>query len=237
MMSGASKHAQERWQHDVYAFYSQYLNQRFPLSAQAVNNSQLNDFIDFFKPKGLFDSYIGNVLQPFIVSTGTGWRQKQIKGRRLSVSRYFLTQLNNVRTLKESLFSADGSLQIKYRMRCTELTPLATEFSLRDSNGRFIYRHGPQLWQERLWPSGETEELMTSMSDGNHKLFQQEFSGTWAWLRFVFDGQQWQNGERVELRYSHKGYDVKLELALNRRINPFSPELYERINLLEQISH
>ena len=50
MMTGASQHAQNRWQHDVYPFYSQYLNQRFPLSAQASNNSRPGDFVDFFKP-------------------------------------------------------------------------------------------------------------------------------------------------------------------------------------------
>ena len=121
-------------------------------------------------------------------------------------------------------------------MRCTELTPQATEFSLRDNNGRFIYRHGPQLWQERLWPSDETEQLTASMLDSNQKLSQQSFSGTWAWLRFVFDCQQWQNGDRIELRYSHKGYDTKLELALDRRVNPFSRELYGRVNLPEQLN-
>ncbi|UYM14860.1 type VI secretion system membrane subunit TssM [Endozoicomonas euniceicola] len=237
IMYGASQYAQDQWQVSVYSFYSQYISQRFPLSPKASSNSRIIDFIDFFKPKGLHDNYTTLVLQPFIFSTDTGWRLKRIRGQRLNLGKRFLNQLNNVRTLQKSLFNADGTLQIKYRMRCTGLTSEATEFSIRDNNGRFIYQHGPQLWQERLWPSDDTEQLTVSMLDSSLKLSQQSYSGSWAWLRFIFDCQQWQNGNRTELRYSYKGYDARLELDMDRRRTPFSHEIYTRIDLPQQIRY
>ena len=237
IMAGASQHAQDQWQVTVYSFYSQYLNQRFPLSPKASSNSRIIDFIDFFKPKGLHDNYTTLVLQPFIFSTDTGWRLKRIQGQRLNLGKRFLNQLNNVRTLQKSLFNADGTLQIKYRMRCTGLTSEATEFSIRDNNGRFIYQHGPQLWQQRLWPSDDTEQLTVSMLDSSLKLSQQSYSGSWAWLRFVFDCQQWLNGNRTELRYSYRGYDVRLELDMDRRRAPFNQEIYTRIDLPQKIRY
>ncbi|MCW7551141.1 type VI secretion system membrane subunit TssM [Endozoicomonas gorgoniicola] len=237
IMAGASKYAQDQWQLSVYSFYSQYLNQRFPLSARASSNSRMIDFIDFFKPKGLHDNYTTSVLQPFILNTNTGWQLKTIRGQKLGLGKQFLKQLDNVRTLQQSLFNADGTLQIKYRMRCTELTPEATEFSIRDNNGRFVYKHGPQLWQQRLWPSDDTEQVTVSMLDSSLKLSQQSYSGSWAWLRFVFDCQQWQNGNRTELRYRYKGYDARLELDMDRRRTPFIQEIYMKINLPQQIRH
>ena len=237
IINGASQYAQEQWQVSVYSFYSKYLNQRFPLSPRASNNSRIIDFIDFFKPKGLHDNYMTSILQPFIVSTNSGWRLKRIHGKQLDLGKNFLNQLNNVKTLQRSLFNADGTLQIKYRMRCTGLTPEATEFSIRDNNGRFVYQHGPQLWQQRLWPSDDTEQLTVSMLNSSLKLSQQSYSSSWAWLRFVFDCQQWQNGNRTELRYSYKGYDARLELDMDRRRTPFRQEIYTRIDLPKQISH
>ena len=237
IMAGASQYAQGQWQVTVYSFYNQYLNQRFPLSPKASSNSRMIDFIDFFKPKGLHDNYTTLVLQPFFVSTDTGWQLKRIRGQRLNLGKHFLNQLNNVRTLQKSLFNADGTLQIKYRMRCIGLTPEATEFSIRDNNGRFIYQHGPQLWQQRLWPSDDTEQLTVSMLDSSLQLSQQSYSGSWAWLRFVFDCQQWQNGNRTELRYSYKGYDARLELDMDRQRTPFRQEIYTKIDLPQQIRY
>lgn len=234
-MTGASLYSQKRWQQDVYSFYHQYLYQRFPLSTQSGNDIQLSDFSDFFKPKGLLTQYMSNILQPFLLSTDAGWQIKTLYNQKLSINTYFLNQVSNVKQLQQSLFNADGSLQIKYRMRCTELTSEATGFSLRDNNGRFLYQHGPQLWQKRVWPTDETEQLTASMLNNSNKLSQQSYSGIWAWLRFVFDCHQWHNGERIELAYNYKGYNVNLELALDRRFNPFNKDLYNKISLPKNI--
>ncbi|WP_354019984.1 hypothetical protein [Endozoicomonas lisbonensis] len=73
------------------------------------------------------------------------------------------------------------------------------------------------------------------MLDSSLKLSQQSYSGSWAWLRFVFDCQQWQNGNRTELKYRYKGYDARLELDMDRRRTPFSKTIYSQISLPQRI--
>ena len=231
----AGQYCQERWQLEVYSFWDKYLDGRFPMSEQATSDVQVNDFIEFFKPGGRLDKFTTEILSPFLNDTRTGWQLKTLRGTDLGLNRKTLNQLNKVKALQNSLFNADGSLQISYRIRAKELTPKATEFSIRDSNGRFLYRHGPQLWQERKWPTLETEQLTLSMMNSSQRLWQKNYTGSWAWLKFIFDSQHWQNGDRIELSYSESGYGVQLEVALDRRSNPFDQQLYRQIQLPEKI--
>ena len=234
-MTGAGHHCQNLWQQNIYSFWLQHLQSRFPFSAKARDEVQLNELTELFKPKGLVDEFSQTTLVPFLKKTQSGWHLKNVKGLKLPVSPAFLRQLSLIRQLQQQFFGSDGNLHIGYQMRCIELTPDVTELSLRDSNGRFIYRHGPQLWQERKWPGTETEQLTVSMSDNGTRLFQKSYDGIWAWIRFVFDNQQRQSGNKVELDYENKGYKTRLELTLDRRGNPFDPELFAKIKLPEKI--
>ena len=231
----AGQYCQERWQQEVHQFWDKYLNGRFPMSEQATIDVQLNDFTELFKPDGRLDKFTSEIISPFLNETRTGWQLKTVRGNHLDLNQTFLNQLNKIRTLQDSLFNADGSMQINYRIRAKELTPKATEFSVRDSNGLFLYRHGPQLWQERKWPAQETGQLTLTMMNNSQRLWQKSYTGSWAWLKFMFDSQCWQNGNRVELSHSMGGYDVQLEVALDRRANPFDRQLYKAIRLPEKI--
>lgn len=233
----AGQYCQERWQQEVYLFWDKYLNGRFPMSEQTTRDVQVSDFIEFFKPGGKLDKFTSEILSPFLDDTRSGWQLKTVRGTHLGLNQTILNQLNKVRTLQESLFHSDGSMQISYRIRAKELTPKATEFSIRDSNGRFLYRHGPQLWQERRWPTLETEQLTLTMMNNNQRLWQKNYTGSWAWLKFMLDSQCWQNSDRIELSHSESNYSVQLEIALDRRANPFSRQLYKAIQLPEKILH
>ena len=234
-MTGAGHHSQALWQQNIYSFWQQHLAHRFPFSSQTHNDAQLTDLSELFGSKGLLNHYIETVLSPFLQKTHSGWHIKNIKGQQLPINQALLQQLTLIHKFQNQLFQADGSLQISYRMRCIGLTPEATELSIRDSNGRFVYRHGPQLWQERKWPGQEAEQLNISMNNNDSRLFQKSYGGVWGWMRFVADSQLWLNGDKVELKYNQKGYTTKLELALNKRGNPFSPKLFSQLNLPEKI--
>nr|MDT0251792.1 type VI secretion system membrane subunit TssM [Endozoicomonas sp.] len=233
-IAGAGRYCQRRWQQEVYPFWNQHLRHRFPMSSGTNSDSQPADFTEFFKPKGVLDNF-GVILMPFLQKESTGGQLKTVKGQQLPVSRTLLRQLDNARQLQQQLLNADGSLQVNYQMRSLELSARASEFSLRDSNGRFVYRHGPRLWQKRQWPGNESEQFIVTISDDSVVLTQQSYTGPWAWLRFVFACDQWQTDNRVELLYNSKGYRAQLELEMERRGNPFSPTLYGRIQLPEII--
>lgn len=232
---GAGQYCQAQWQQNVTSLWSQNLKNRFPFASQEKSDASLADLSELFKPKGLLDQYIHDTLSPFIEKKSSEWSLKIIRGEQLPVSQTLLKQLSLIKHLQRQLFNADGLLQVHYRMRCTELTADATELSLRDSNGRFVYRHGPRLWQKRQWPMQESESFSIAMNDNQTNLFQQNYEGPWAWLRFIFSTRQWQTSDKLELRYDNKGYSATFELMFEQRGNPFTPELFRKIDLPDRI--
>ncbi|WBA83898.1 type VI secretion system membrane subunit TssM [Endozoicomonas sp. GU-1] len=233
-IAGAARYCQRRWQQEIYPFWSQHLYARFPLVTDAGNDIQLTDFTVFFKPGGLLDDFAA-ILKPFLQTQPARqpgvWHLKTVKGQQLPVKGMLLQQMNHAQRLQQQLFNPDGTLQVNYRLRMLALSNHASEFSLRDSNGRFVYRHGPMIWQKRQWPGPEEEQINVTLSNDSVVLAQQQYSGPWAWLRFVFDGQQWQKNYHVDLLFGSKEYQTRLELELERGGNPFGPSLYDRIKL------
>ncbi len=232
---GAGQFCQKQWQQNVYSFWRQNLYKRFPFSLDTPDDVRLADFSEMFKPGGLLDRFTKSTLAPFLQKNQDGWHVRNINGRQLPIIKTFLRQLTLSRHLQEQMFNPNGVLRLRYQMRCNSLTTDATVLNIRDNNGRFVYSHGPRIWQDREWPGQETEQLTLTLKNETSRLFQKDYNGIWSWFRFVFDCQQRLNGNRVDLSCQHKGYITKFEIALQQSRNPFQSELFSRVNLPQKI--
>ena len=157
------------------------------------------------------------------------------EGLQLPLKESLRQQIARVYKLQRLLYTADSTLIVHYRMRALELSPDVTELSLRDSNGRFTYSHGPQLWQKRQWPKQPSEQVVLNLTNNTISVDQQTYEGEWAWLHFVFSCIQWERRGHIELQYNSKGYQVTFDVMPGKRGNPFSPDLYSKIRLPSQI--
>ncbi|MDD7804330.1 MAG: type VI secretion system membrane subunit TssM [Endozoicomonas sp. (ex Botrylloides leachii)] len=234
-LQGAERYIQNNWEQSIYTFYFQNLKWQFPLNIQSSIDCQLDDFIDFFKINGRFDHFIKTAIRPFIYEKNGRWQPTTIKGQHISLTNLFLNQINTVAKLQKNLFNKDKPLQVHYNMRATHLSPKATELSIRDNNGKFMYQHGPRLWVKRQWPTSETDELYISLLRGKQPIMQEVFNGSWGWLHFIFGCNQWKRGKNIQLNCSPRGFPFGLEINFNKRINPFDPKLYQHIKLPKKI--
>ncbi|MRI33752.1 type VI secretion system membrane subunit TssM [Endozoicomonas sp. OPT23] len=232
-IKGATDYVQYQWSQRIYPYWRQYLDRHFPIEPTARKDVRPEDFVDFFKPDGILDRFINTILANFL--NFDGWIPNSVNGHHLPLSSGFLKQLEYVQKMRAALFSPDGQMKVTFRIQCVELSPAASELSIRDSLGKFIYQHGPHLWQDRHWPGSSTENMLVTLNRDRLVLAQQSFLGPWAWFHFVFASQQWRNDDRLVIQYKLKGYQVKLEATLDRRINPFNPVLYNRVQLSEHI--
>ena len=236
ILAGASSYVQHSYRQSVYAVYREKLAQQFPLSIQAASDSRQDEFVQFFKPNGQFDDFLNQVLKPFVTHSSGRWSLKTHRADALNISQSFLSQVDNIKALQSSLFHHSDQLDVHFKLRCLDLTPKATELSIRDNSGYFQYRHGPRLWQDWVWPAGDANQLSVSMMNNQWTLSQQQYPGTWGWLRLLFRCQQWHKGNRVELRCSQGGFPFKLEFDIDSPDNPFNPKLYDKIQLPSQIN-
>ncbi|MGI9280818.1 MAG: type VI secretion system membrane subunit TssM [Endozoicomonas sp.] len=233
---GTANHIQFNWSENVYPFWQKYLSHYFPFQPSVSMDANLSDFIEFFKPEGILRRFVGGISAPFLESGRMGWDVKSVRGHKIPLDSTFLRQLGFAEALTRAFFTADGRLQINYRMRCRELSDQATDVVIRDANGRFIYSHGPQLWQERKWPGSMTESMLVTFSRDSLVLGQNQFSGAWAWFHFVFACQQWRNDRNVELQYALKGFKAILEIDPMQSNNPFNPMLFTKVSFSQKVT-
>ena len=234
-LSGAAQYLQEDWHGKVFLFWQQYLGGYFPVEPSSKQDARVDAFIEFFKPQGVFDRFIKITLKPFIEQDANGWSVKSVNGQHISLNDDFLRQISQVENLRKAFFSADGRVLINYRIRCHDLAVTVSELSLRDSQGRFVYRHGPQIWQDRRWSGSVTENMVVTMSRDGVVMAQQSYSGPWAWFHYLFEGQQWRSNDQVEVQHTMKGLKSTLELTLDRHLNPFNPALFNRVEIPRRI--
>ena len=232
-IKGAEDYVQHQWSHRIYPYWRQYIDRHFPIEPTARTDLRTEDFVEFFKPDGMLDRFVNTTLSVFLDTDN--WMPRSVNGHYLRFSSGFLKQMEYVQQMRSALFSPDGQMKVTFRIRCSELSPSASELSIRDSLGKFTYQHGPQLWQERHWPGSSTENMLVTLNRDGLVLGQRVFLGPWAWFHFVFASQQWRNDDQVVMQYKLKGYQFRLDVNLDRRINPFNPVLYNRVQLSEAI--
>ena len=234
-LNGSGQYIQGQWRQTAYKTWRSRLENRFPFAASAKQEARLGDFVEFLKPGGELELFVTTYLTSFVEPgneySGQKWRLKTLNGEQLSLSSNYLRQLERVDRIRERYFSQDGQLDVSYRIRVRRLDSRVTGFNLRDGNGNFHYSHGPRRWQERTWPVGGTENLSIDFDSNGLHLARTSYSGPWAWQRFVADSKLHESGADLQLDYKLKSYDVVLDLDVDRRGNPFDPELTERLKL------
>nr|WP_283777888.1 type VI secretion system membrane subunit TssM [Sansalvadorimonas sp. 2012CJ34-2] len=234
-MNGAGQYIQKHWQASVFNTWQSRLANRFPFANDVHQEVRLGDFVEFLRPQGELDQFVTTYLAPFVVpgneTSDHSWRIRPVNGATLPLSSALLKQLKQADTIRSRYFSADGSLDIGYRMRAKRLDSDITAFNLRDGNGNFTYSHGPQRWQERRWPQDPTDILSINFANNGLQLARSSYTGPWAWQHFVADSRSWEDDNQIQLTYQLKSYDVTLELDLDKRGNPFTQGLLTGFHL------
>ena len=207
---------------------------RFPFTTDGREEVKISDFSAFLRPGGELDQFVSHYLDPFVVQEGLGlekhWNLRSIHNTRLSLNDDLLKQLDQLERVQNRYFSLEGELGLAYRVRAKQLSSTVTSFNLRDGNGHFSYSHGPLRWQSRRWPQGEEDTLSLNFASNELQLARKNYSGSWAWQRFLADGRLTYHENQLYFTYKLKEHEVSLELDTGRA-NPFERTLLTQLKL------
>ncbi|WP_084605253.1 type VI secretion system membrane subunit TssM [Psychromonas aquimarina] len=207
-----------QWEQQVYTFYRQAIEGRFPFALQGRGEVALDDFAGMFKPQGLIDKFIKQELQPFVYWDNGVLKLNEIEGQKLPVSSETLAKIKQAKGIRELFFGPAGQeLALQLRVKASSMSTTSTQFDIREAERLFSYRHGPRLWQDITWPStGEDGYLSASFYKGENRIASKSYSGQWALFRIMFDGKSSATGDRRirNLVYKLEDQDVILQYAL-----------------------
>jgi type VI secretion system protein ImpL len=218
VINGGADYLNKEWQDQVYSFYRQAIEGRFPFALQGRGEVAIDDFADFFKPQGRIDKFITDELQPFAYWENGSLKLLEIEGEKLSLRSETLNKIQQAKKIRQLFFGPTGQeLALQLRVKASSMSTSSTQFDIREAESLFSYRHGPRLWKSISWPSiGQNGYLSANFYKGENRIASKSYSGQWALFRILFDGKSSATADRrtQNLVLKLNDHDVVLQYGL-----------------------
>jgi len=226
VLDNSYEYVNQRYETQLYSFYSKTIDERYPFHAHSSSDVALNDFREFFKAQGIADRFFDTYLKPFVIGEPGSYRLRAVDGRSLPVSREFLEQMNNVQTIQRGFFADNpNEPQVQFKLEPYTLDSTVGRAEFRFGEQQMVYRHGPIVPMAFKWPT-EADDGRTSLAleglNGKSMVLEKN-TGPWSLFR-LFDLMQteYQSGRDVLMIKANVGGMRANYLVLTQRSpNPF----------------
>jgi len=226
VLDNSYQYVNQRYQAELYGFYSKAINERYPFYAHSSSDVALNDFREFFKAQGIADHFFDTYLKPFVSGEAGNYRLRSVDGRSLPMSKVFLDQMGNAQIIRRSFFAENpNEPQVQFKLEPYTLDPTVGSAEFRFGDQQMVYRHGPIVPVAFKWPTdandGRTSLLLEDLS--GKAIGIEKNTGPWSLFR-LFDLMQteYQSGRDVlMIKANVGGMRVNYLVLSQRSPNPF----------------
>lgn len=234
------RHLNQRYQEEVYAFYAQALDKRYPFHAHSSSDVALEDFREFFKAQGIAERFFNTWLRPFVSGQPGRYRLRSVDGLSVPMSRAWLDQMGHVQAVRSSFFAnAADEPQVNFRLEPYTLDPVVSRAEFRVGDQIAEYRHGPVLATAFKWPAaadGGRAALVLEPQQGR-PLGIEKNTGVWSLFRLLelMESEPLHGRDVVMLKADVGGLRANYLLMAQRSPNPFDLTALRRFRLPAQL--
>lgn len=240
LLDDAYVYINQRYQSEVYGFYTKAIQHRYPFDATATSDVALGDFQAFFKPQGAMASFYESYLRSFVSAEGSRYRLRGLDGRSLGLSRSLLDQLTRAQMIRQGFFTEDqGDWAVRFTLAPYSLDQAVSRAVLSIGDQHLEYRHGPIVPMAFQWP-GETDNGRSSLvleRGVQRPLGIEKNAGPWSLFRF-FELMQSEPaiGQGAQLiKAELDGMRANFLLSSQRSLGPFQMANWRTFRLPEQL--
>ena len=234
------QHLNQRYQDEVYRFYGQALDKRYPFHAHSSSDVALSDFREFFKARGIADQFFDTYLKAFVSGEPGNYRLRAIDGHGVPMSRAWLDQMAHVKVIQKSFFAhgADEP-QVQFKLEPYTLDPAVSRAEFRLGDQLIEYRHGPVVPTGFKWPSEADDGRAALVLDrlAGRPIGIEKNTGPWSLFRLLdlMDTEYLQGRDVRVLKAEVGGLRANFLLMSQRSPNPFDTGVLRRFRLPAQL--
>lgn len=236
MMVAKSRQELNRiWQNEVSGFYKKAIEGRYPVDPYSSIELEINDFAEFFRPKGVIDSFIQTHLLSFINTRGAQWREKNIDGQNLNLGSEMIRTLERAQQITELFFVGNGTqTSITFKMSPLDLDRSAKKFRFFFGNEMIESIHGPAIPKKMKWPSeSDNESTRIQFVDKNDQKVADMTDGPWSLFKMLDKAQLEATSQRsvYHVTFNLKGMTARFMLRMDTEFNPLGDRLLQGFRL------
>ena len=228
---GTVAHANAAWNSEVLPFFNKAIKGRYPVNPRATSEIRVDDFVRFFGPKGILDSYFETHIKPFADTSKQRWTWRTSIG----MSNDTLAVFQRAKRIEEAYFNRSGQMQVGFIMKPYTLHNAATRVLVEVGGNQLMYDHGPVRSVQLAWPGQQRDQarlVFTLASRGTPVSVREE--GDWSWFRLLdrhAKAEPLAGGNGVMISFAAQGLDAHFELRPERLVNPFTNKDINNFNL------
>ena len=181
-------HLDKTYNDEIWTFYVEKIQDRFPLNLKADNDITLDDFKVFFQKDGLLDKFYAKYVLPFVsINPQTGkYKIKAIDGAKIAINKQMLDSMISAKKIQKLFFqSGSGALHLKVSIKPKKLSSNLAAMDIIYEDQELLYEHGPIQSADFIWPAQYPDSLakFTFYDIRSNRVVKVRGEGAWALLR------------------------------------------------------
>ena len=239
ILAHSKQYINGQWTSTVIPYYSQHINNYYPIAQNSNYEISLGDFNRFFGPDGLMDSFYNTYISPFIDYSAGPWHWKKINNHGLELSQSTLDQFQRGLLIKNLFYpnnQRDPDIKFVFKIISADPKISKIDLSLDDQFGYFTEQS--QKPTQYHWP-GKLAMHSASMSikTKDSQNYSDTETGLWSWFRLLDKAVLRISGAPniLEAMFDIQGLGLSSELISTNILNPFSPDLLHHFKCPEQL--
>jgi len=181
-------HVDKTYNDEIWTFYTEKIQNRFPLNLKTESYITLDDFTAFFKKDGLLDNFYKEYVTPFVkVDYTTGkFKLRSLDGARVSIDKQMIKSMIISKKIQKIFFQSDtGKLHFKVKISPRNLSPNLAAMDIIYEDQELLYEHGPIQNAEFSWPTKYPSSIakFTFYDIHSNRVVKVRGSGPWGLLK------------------------------------------------------
>ena len=239
LMSQTKVEIDRAWSAQVYNVYFQALQGRYPFDTRASSEVEINDFANFFKPKGTIDTFIKTYIEPFVNTRTTNWQIKTIGGSALNIKPSSLARLQRTNQVTRYFFAPSASMpNINFSLLPLTLDRNVARFTMNIGTQNLVYAHGPRRATNFTWPvSMADESARIEFITPDRQIKADSELGPWSLFKLLDKHQLNSTGRQstYQTKIDIDGLSIDFELRASSEFNPIGDKTLHNLSLPEEL--
>lgn len=224
----ASNYIQQQWLSQVFSFYQNHIERRFPIDTHSNNDISINNFQAFFGPSGLINRFFNQYIAAFINTRQHYWTFKKINGMRIPLTQHFLDMLMRA-SLIQKMFYLDNpnTPTLRFSLSLKSLNANTQSIALNIGGHMFNANKQSQFSNAYSWPGSDGEFITLRFHDINGSSPTMTLTGYWSWLRLIKNNTitSTDDPQTFTVSLSLGSNQASMKLVADHLINPYLPNL------------
>lgn len=186
LLKQAQAYLNTQWKSKVVSEYTNTIIHRFPIFQTATSDITIDDFNQFFGPKGTIDNFFNQYLAAFVDTSGHYWTWKKIDNHAINIPQSTLDMIIRASIIQQMFYRhGTTSPYEEFALTPKQLSNHVTSATFDIEGLQLTFTPDDKTIQKVSVPGDDPGKSTLTLTNGANETVTVTGNGVWSWLRLV----------------------------------------------------